>query len=59
MTNHQGGSRDVLWLSKCLPNLKGLNMIPFKQFNHLDFLWAKNANLYVYDPMLKIMKTLH
>lgn len=47
---------DVLRLSNNLRNLIGMYEVPVKTFNHVDFLWAKNATSLVYEPMMKILK---
>lgn len=48
-------STDVTILHEKVANPRGLHKIPIKEFNHLDFLWAMNAPILVYEPMLKLM----
>ena len=38
-----------------------LNLVPVahnRKFNHLDFLWGKDAKAEVYDPAIKLIKSL-
>ncbi|XP_075230311.1 lipase 1-like [Lycorma delicatula] len=48
--------KDVEELMNRLPNLIRNYTIPSDKFNHMDFLWAKNAKELVYDDMMSIMK---
>jgi lysosomal acid lipase/cholesteryl ester hydrolase len=42
-------------LFKRLPNPVGAFRVPLRQFNHLDFLWGKDAKTLVYDKILELM----
>ncbi|XP_022908916.2 lipase 3-like [Onthophagus taurus] len=44
---------DVLKLASNLPNLAGTYEVPLKEFNHVDFLFAKDVVELVYKPLLK------
>ncbi|XP_034240195.1 lipase 3-like [Thrips palmi] len=46
---------DVVALSKQLPNLVGLHLVPFPKFNHFDFLWATDSHSLLYDDVMKVM----
>lgn len=48
--------QDVLRLSKKIPNLIGLYDVPYQKFNHIDFLWGKDAPELVYKQLLKVIK---
>lgn len=39
-----------------LPNVQDIYRVPFPKFNHIDFTWAKDARILVYDKVLEIMK---
>lgn len=43
-------------LYSLLPNKSDLYRVPFPKFNHLDFIWGKDAPELVYKKLLKIMK---
>jgi hypothetical protein len=45
-------------LSKKLPNLIGTYDVQLKTFNHLDFLWAIDADDLVYNLVIEQMKKL-
>lgn len=47
--------QDVVALSKQLPNLVGLHLVPFPKFNHFDFLWAKDSGPLLYDQIMDVM----
>lgn len=47
--------QDVVALSKQLPNLVGLHLVPFPKFNHFDFLWAKDSQSLLYDHVIQVM----
>ncbi|XP_045480546.1 lipase 3-like [Harmonia axyridis] len=47
---------DVLRMSKQLTNLVGMYLIPLKKFNHVDFLFGKDAFKVVYEPLVKVLK---
>ncbi|XP_070157969.1 uncharacterized protein [Polyergus mexicanus] len=48
---------DVKKLYRLLPNVVNVYKIPWHNFNHLDFIWAKDAPKLVYERVLKIMKS--
>ncbi|CAH1395539.1 unnamed protein product [Nezara viridula] len=48
------GIKDVLMLKSKLPNAEDI-LVPFFYFNHLDFMWAKDAWTLLYKPMLEII----
>ncbi|RZF49223.1 hypothetical protein LSTR_LSTR010953 [Laodelphax striatellus] len=48
--------QDVAEVTEKLPNLVRNFTVANDKFNHMDFLWAKNAKQLVYDDMLKLMK---
>ncbi|KAJ4452082.1 hypothetical protein ANN_03598 [Periplaneta americana] len=54
-----GGIRntDVMLLKEQLPNLIGAYRVPLAQFNHLDFIWGKDAKTLLYDSV-KRAKTI-
>ena len=43
-------------LAKNLSNKVGMNKIPFEKFNHVDFVWAKDAYRLVYKKVLEILE---
>ncbi|XP_037958906.1 lipase 1-like [Teleopsis dalmanni] len=47
---------DVLLLAEQLPNLQQLYLVAHKNFNHLDFIWAKDLKKLVNDQILKVLK---
>lgn len=49
--------KDVLRLSKQLPNLFGLYPAPHPRFNHFDFLWARNVRELLYNRLVVVMRT--
>ncbi|CAH1395540.1 unnamed protein product [Nezara viridula] len=49
------GVNDVQKLYSSLPNAEG-KLVPFYYFNHLDFMWAKDAWKLLYKPMLEIIQ---
>lgn len=51
-------SLDVKRLYSLLPNILDLYRVPFPKFNHVDFLWGKDAPELVYKRLLKIMKKI-
>lgn len=48
--------KDVKRLYHLLPNVVDMYEVPWPNFNHMDFLWAKDAPKFVYKRILKIMK---
>ncbi|EFN62712.1 Lipase 1 [Camponotus floridanus] len=49
-------TEDVKKLYHSLPNVVDMYKVPWSKFNHVDFIWAKDAPKLVYDRILKIMK---
>ncbi|XP_014285223.1 gastric triacylglycerol lipase [Halyomorpha halys] len=49
------GIKDVLKLKSKLPNVQDI-LVPFFYFNHLDFMWAKDAWTLLYKPMLEVIQ---
>ncbi|KMQ87030.1 lipase 3 [Lasius niger] len=47
---------DVKRLSCALPNVMDVYEVPWPNFNHMDFIWAKDASKLVYERVLKIMR---
>ncbi|XP_025266499.1 lipase 1-like [Camponotus floridanus] len=47
---------DVKRLYRILPNVVDLYEVPWSKFNHLDFIWAKDAPKLVYERAFKLMK---
>ncbi|XP_012231415.1 lipase 3 [Linepithema humile] len=47
---------DVKRLYNSLTNVLDTYRVSFPKFNHIDFLWAKDAPTLVYDRLLQIMK---
>lgn len=47
---------DVDKLSKKLGNIPEMYKVPYKDFNHLDYLYAKDVKTLVYDRILNLMK---
>lgn len=48
--------QDVEVLAKRLPNVAEKKVMPFPEFNHLDFLWANDIKTIVYDDLIEFMK---
>ncbi|XP_011865873.1 PREDICTED: lipase 3-like [Vollenhovia emeryi] len=48
--------QDVEKLYSELGNPSGKTLVADKKFNHLDYLWAKDANKIVYEPIISAMK---
>ncbi|PSN49939.1 Lipase 1 [Blattella germanica] len=46
---------NVVKLSKILGNVVGEYRVPFKSFNHIDFMWGKNADTLLYSKVLRIL----
>jgi len=47
--------KDVLRTISELPNLVKAYEVPYEDFNHLDFLYAKNVGTVLYPELLKLM----
>ncbi|XP_076243069.1 lipase 3 [Calliopsis andreniformis] len=47
---------DVTRLSDELPYKPTMYKVPFENFNHIDFLWAKDAPTLVYKKLLEMLK---
>ncbi|KMQ90701.1 lipase 3 [Lasius niger] len=47
---------DVKRLYRALPNVMDIYEVPWPKFNHVDFLWAKDAPKLVYERVFKLMK---
>lgn len=47
---------DVKQLAKQIKNLVGIQKVPLDSFNHVDFLFGKDAEKLVYQPVIKILK---
>ncbi|XP_012542574.1 lipase 3 isoform X2 [Monomorium pharaonis] len=50
---------DVKKLSSLLPNVVEEYKVPFSRFNHLDYLWAKDAPQLVYTKLLEVIMPMH
>lgn len=48
--------QDVGVLANKLPNVVEKKVMPFPEFNHLDFLWASNIQDIVYEDLIGFMK---
>lgn len=48
--------QDVGVLAEKLPNVAEDKVMPFAEFNHLDFLWANNIRDIVYEDLVGFMK---
>lgn len=49
---------DAKKLYSLLPNVLDLYRVSFSKFNHLDFIWGKDAFELVYKRLLKLMKKI-
>lgn len=47
--------QDVQALAQDLPNIFEVLQVPVQPFNHLDFIWAVDAKVLVYDESLRIL----
>lgn len=47
--------QDVQKLYSKLGNPIGKFRVPLDEFNHLDFLWGKDANILLYDKILSLL----
>ena len=45
--------QDILRLLTKLPNVAHNYEVPYDAWNHLDFIWGIDANIYVYNELLK------
>lgn len=50
------GDVDVTNLAVKITNLVEHYIVPMREFNHLDFLWAKDAPTLVYEKLLQLLK---
>ena len=46
----------MLKLTEALPNLVANYLVPYAQWNHLDYLWGIDAHTLVYPEVLKNME---
>ncbi|GJQ65338.1 hypothetical protein Trydic_g7454 [Trypoxylus dichotomus] len=46
---------DCEYLAKKIRNAMGLYRVPFRDFNHMDFMWATKARQLLYDPLLNLL----
>ncbi|XP_023235801.1 gastric triacylglycerol lipase-like isoform X2 [Centruroides sculpturatus] len=50
--------KDVDILRNCLPNVIADYQVPLEKWGHLDFIFAKETKKYVYDELLRILKSI-
>jgi len=50
--------QDVERLASQLPNLLGKFLVPLPEFNHLDYLWAMDGDILVYNTVISQMNSL-
>lgn len=48
--------RDILHLSHDLPNVIEMKRVEDPTFNHIDFVWAKDAKELVYNHIIDLLK---
>jgi lysosomal acid lipase/cholesteryl ester hydrolase len=48
--------QNVEKVSRALPNVIGSFRVPLETFNHLDFMWGKDARSLVYRDAVSIME---
>jgi lysosomal acid lipase/cholesteryl ester hydrolase len=46
--------RDVAAIARELPGLVASVRVPYDTWNHLDFLWAKDADSLLYRPIMEM-----
>ncbi|XP_037777859.1 gastric triacylglycerol lipase-like [Penaeus monodon] len=51
--------RDVYQTASELPNVTLYQRVPPRDFSHTDFLWAENARLFVYNPLMEFLDSYH
>ncbi|XP_011148565.1 lipase 3 isoform X1 [Harpegnathos saltator] len=49
---------DVQKLAKKLPNIRQVKKIQYDKFNHIDYLWGRDAKTLLYINIVKILKKL-
>lgn len=49
-------SQNILKLSRHLPNIVLMEEVPFKPFNHADFVWAIDAKTLLYDRVIQVLR---
>ncbi|GAV04820.1 hypothetical protein RvY_15041 [Ramazzottius varieornatus] len=49
--------KDVLRLREELNGEVDLYRVPYPKWNHLDYIWGIDANMYVYPEVLRVLKT--
>jgi len=47
--------KDVADLADKLPNLVASIRVPYDNWNHLDFLWGKDADKLLYFPVIETL----
>lgn len=50
--------KDVKTLARHLPNVIGVFKVPYKHFNHVDFIWAKDSYRLLYKGVIRLMNSL-
>jgi hypothetical protein len=45
-------------LVKRLPNVIGVFRVPYKMFNHIDYLWGNDAKKILYKDIVHLMNRL-
>ncbi|XP_014486359.1 PREDICTED: lipase 3-like isoform X2 [Dinoponera quadriceps] len=49
---------DVLKLARKLPNIIQVKKIKYEKFNHIDYLWGRDAKALLYTKIVKVLKKL-
>ncbi|XP_063989587.1 lipase 3-like [Diachasmimorpha longicaudata] len=49
-------SSDVESLASALPNVVGKYKINYSKFNHIDYLWGRDAKELVYDDIVRVLR---